>query len=123
MTASLRLIRLKKRDDFLKAAGSGISCGTRSLVVQIRPNSHQSLELSESCACRVGFTATRKLGNAVIRNRAKRRMRAVADAVLSQYGRAGCDYVLIARTLCVQLPYDTLCKDLVYALKKVHAQC
>ena len=46
---------------------------------------------------RVGFTATRKVGGAVVRNRAKRRMRAVARALLAELGMAGCDYVFVAR--------------------------
>lgn len=74
-------------------------------------------------ACRVGFTATRRLGNAVMRNRAKRRLRAMAAQILPVAGHAGHDYVLIARQSCLRAPYETLCQDLTYALRKVHAAC
>jgi ribonuclease P protein component len=119
LEASLRLMRLKKRKDFLYAASNGRKCVTHSVVLQAIETPENLFEKPVG-SMRVGFTATKKLGNAVIRNRAKRRMRAVAGQVLPQYGRAGTDYVLIGRSLCVQSGYDTLCRDLIYALKKVH---
>lgn len=111
---SVRLIRLVKRADFVRAAKSGRKCVTHSIVLQVVKSSHAA-----DGVARVGFTATKKLGNAVVRNRAKRRMRAVADAVLAERGQAGMDYVLIARDLCVQAPYDTLLRDLAYALNRI----
>ena len=69
---------------------------------------------------RVGFTASRKVGNAVIRNRAKRRLRAAAAAVLSQSGTPGTDYVLIARAETGDRPYRDLVGDLEAALRQVN---
>ncbi len=66
-------------------------------------------------AVRVGFTASRKVGNAVLRNRAKRRLRAAAAAVLARDGRKGTDYVLIARGATGERPYP----ELVGALRQV----
>ena len=68
---------------------------------------------------RVGFTASRKVGNAVIRNRAKRRMRAAAASVLPALGRPGTDYVLIARAGTVDRPFAELIADLEAALRRV----
>ena len=68
---------------------------------------------------RVGFTASRKVGNAVTRNRAKRRLRSVVASTLLGKGRPGTDYVLIARAGTVDRPYDALIADLEAALRRV----
>ena len=68
---------------------------------------------------RVGFTASRKVGNAVIRNRAKRRLRAAAARVLPQAGRPRTDYVLIARAGTARRPFASLIADLEAALRRV----
>jgi len=70
-------------------------------------------------AVRVGFTASRKVGNAVLRNRAKRRLRAAAAAVLVRDGRKGTDYVLIARGATGERPYAELVHDLEAALRQI----
>ena len=70
---------------------------------------------------RVGFTCSKKVGNAVARNRAKRRLRAVARAVLPTLGRPGHDYVLIGRReVTGTCPYEALLRDLNYALTRLH---
>jgi ribonuclease P protein component len=70
-------------------------------------------------AIRVGFTASRKVGNAVTRNRARRRMRAAATSILPYQGRPGTDYVLIARASTAKQPYGSLIADLEAALRRV----
>jgi len=70
---------------------------------------------------RVGFTASRKVGNAVARNRAKRRLRAAAAALLPLYGQPGRDYVLVARTATGTKPFSVLLEDLKAALEAAHA--
>jgi ribonuclease P protein component len=70
---------------------------------------------------RVGFTCSRKVGNAVARNRAKRRLRAAARAVLPEAGRAGWDYVLIGRPReTAERDYQTMLKELRGALARLH---
>jgi ribonuclease P protein component len=105
--------RLKVRADFLRA-----SAGVRRVMPSL------TLELcatpQSGDAIRVGFTATRKLGNAVTRNRAKRRLRAAAAAVLPLCGRAGNDYVLVARRETLTRPFDGLVADLKSALRGAH---
>jgi len=70
---------------------------------------------------RVGFTASRKVGGAVLRNRAKRRLRAAAASTLSLLGREGHDYVLVARTATLSRPFAELTGDLSKALAAAHA--
>ena len=72
-------------------------------------------------AMRVGFTVTKKIGNAVIRNRMKRRLRALAREMLPEHGIAGADHVLIGRAGGVERHYASLAAELRQALKKVAA--
>ncbi len=70
---------------------------------------------------RVGFTASKKVGNAVARNRAKRRLRAAARAVIAVEGRPGWDYVLVGRPVATAgAPWADLLADLRRALARVH---
>jgi len=77
--------------------------------------------LAKSGILRWGVTASRKIGGAVQRNRAKRRLRAVARASLPLLGRPQRDYVLIARTVTLTREFPALIEDLVQALAAVHA--
>lgn len=107
-----KIERLKKRPDFLSAA-KGASAPRGAVVVQMRPRGDGSPLI------RVGFTATRKIGGAVVRNRAKRRLREAARALLPLYGKAGCDYVLIARAGTPSRPWGRLLDDVKSALLSV----
>ena len=76
----------------------------------------------EAMGIRVGFTCSKKVGNAVARNRAKRRLREVARAVLPQHGRDGWDYVLIGRAGDTEnRPFEAMQEDLRQALRKIHS--
>jgi ribonuclease P protein component len=67
---------------------------------------------------RLGITVTRKIGNAVVRNRMKRRLRALARTLLPEHGLAGSDHVLIGRTGGIERDYGALGSELATALKK-----
>ena len=105
---------LRHRPDFLKAAAARRQ-GTASFLLQARDRG------DDQPAARIGFTASKKIGNAVLRNRAKRRMRAAAHAVLTCLARPGWDYVLVARPAAtVSRPFPDLLADLTSALTSVH---
>ncbi len=110
--------RLKKRRDFLAASKSSKAV-TNSLILQERRRDDDSLLI------RVGFTASKKVGNAVLRNRAKRRMRALAQEIIVKNGKRGHDYVLIARkNATTESPYDALQRDLIKGLERLNkAKC
>jgi len=106
---------LRKRADFLRAA-SARRQGTAGFLLQARLRDQTPL-------IRVGFTCSRKIGNAVARNRAKRRLREVARAVLPSTGLAGWDYVLVGRPgPTIARPFALLLGDLRTALAQIHAK-
>jgi ribonuclease P protein component len=108
------LTRLKMRADFLRVAAARRRAVLPGLILQAAPRAARS-----AASLGVGFTASRKVGSAVRRNRAKRRLRAAAAAVIPALGRPGTDYVLIARTGTADRPYSALLADLVAALRRV----
>jgi len=118
------LVRLKTRADFLRVAAARRRAVRPGLMLQaaLRPPGSapgNPLETGGVEAVRVGFTASRKVGNAVLRNRAKRRLRAAAAAVLARDGKKGTDYVLIARAGTGGRPYAELVADLEAALRQI----
>lgn len=109
---------LKKRAEFLRVSGVGKRAPTPSLILQAAPQDGPQDGTAEADR-RVGYTASRKVGNAVKRNRAKRRLRAAAREILSAHGAHDHDYVLVARSATVERRWDDLRADLRGALKRL----
>ena len=111
-SALSHFLTLKKRDEFVHAAKSGEKWVAKGFILQAVRAEHDNVQ--------IGYTVSKKVfKSAVKRNRIKRRLRAVAADVLSQEAKTGYDYVLIGRTAAIELPYETLCKDLRWCLKKL----
>ncbi|MGE3832460.1 MAG: ribonuclease P protein component [Parvibaculaceae bacterium] len=104
--------RITKRADFL-AAAKGNSFAAKGVVIQIR-------DRGDKGEPRAGFTVTKKLGNAVARNRIRRRLREAARLALPAVAMAGHDYVLIGRAAGASRPFLSLQNDIRSALKRLH---
>ena len=115
-TPAVSLCVLKKRADFLRAArGQRVPAGSFLLQAYSRDDNDDAM--------RVGYTCSKKVGNAIARNRAKRRLREAARLVLPQSGQPGWDYVLIGRAhQTASRDFQNLMADLRRALAKVHGK-
>lgn len=107
--------RLKDRPEFLFVRG-GEKAGTASVLIEARRSDRAGN------GQRFGVTATKKLGNAVVRNRAKRRLREAAARLLTVYGIPGFDYVLVARSGILTASWGQLLDDVKAALVRLSAK-
>ena len=110
--------RLKRRADFLRVARVGSKWVTKGLVLQA---AHQPKNREEA-GPRLGFTVSRKVGNAVARNRARRRLKEAARQVMPGHARQAIDYVLIGRHTTLQRSWPKLVQDLETALKRIRLE-
>jgi ribonuclease P protein component len=106
--------RLRRRADFLAAAG-GRKIATAGFVLQ-------ALGRAETDPTRVGFTVSKKVGNAVERNRVRRRLKDVVKRSAAGALRPGHDYVLIGRRTALQLSFDRLIEEFKSALRRLESQ-
>ena len=103
--------RLKQRADFL-AAAAGIKAPGTAFILQARAR-------GDDAPARVGFTVSKKVGNAVERNRVRRRLREVVRLSAALPGQAGHDYVLIGRRAALEIPFERIAAEFAGALKRV----
>lgn len=104
-------VRMKKRKQFVHVASHGIKVVAGGMIVQACPN--------ESDVVRTGFTVTKKVGCAVIRNRTRRRLRELVRVCPMVSEMAGLDLVFIGRLSTKDRPYPKLYADLLFALKEI----
>jgi ribonuclease P protein component len=104
--------RLKRRAEFLRAAQKGRKVAMPGLVLQM-------FLRNDDAPARLGFTVTKKVGNAVVRNRTKRRLREAARLLLREQAATGVDLVLVGRDATRERPFVQLVEDLRRALTKM----
>lgn len=113
---------IKARRDFLAIRG-GVKASSSAFLLEAKPRRDEAS--GEHCrmqAARFGFTVTKKLGNAVRRNRIRRRLKAAVAALAETHAVAGFDYVIVARNAAFDRPYAELVADLATALQRVHGE-
>jgi len=113
--------RLKRRPEFLRVAASRLKWVAPGLILQAYERSGLDAVECPKEVLRLGFTATRKVGNAVVRNRARRRLREAARRLLPGAAKPGYDLVLIARGETLKRPFVSLVADLATALRRLGA--
>ncbi|MSO84427.1 MAG: ribonuclease P protein component [Rhodospirillales bacterium] len=121
------LARLKRRPDFLKVAAARQKWVAPGLIVQVRRRTGAEREAGgrsgdkkvDPSLARVGFTVSGKVGNAVARNRARRRLRAALASLDAEGVAGGVDLVVIGRTETLVRPFPELVGDLVQAFKRL----
>jgi ribonuclease P protein component len=111
-----KIERLKRRADFLAVAGQRRKYVAPGLILQACRR-----QAAEPVSSRVGFTASRKVGISVERNRARRRLKAAARQVLERHAASGHDYVVIARAETLSRKFPDLLLDLETAMKRLGA--
>jgi ribonuclease P protein component len=107
-----RLVTISKRADFL-AANSGLRTTTPGFVLLVRDRKDSDPSM------RVGFTVTKKIGGAVVRNRMKRRFRALAREIMLSKGFPGADHVMIGRAKGIERDFGAMRSELVSALDRL----
>ena len=105
-------VSIPSRAGFLAALDSGVKAVSKSLILQAVTTGNSDW--------RLGITASKKVGNAVRRNRARRRLRALARTELSSQARPGVDYVIIARWATAETGWDDLVADLGKTVGYLH---
>jgi ribonuclease P protein component len=108
----MAVAHLLRRSEFLRVAAGGRRAEAPGLILQ-------ALWRGDSLPPRAGLTASRKVGGAVQRNRARRRLRTLADTMLETEGALGYDFVLIARRETLTRPFALLRQDMERSLRRV----
>ena len=111
---------LKKRAQFLKIAATRIKYVAPGLILQGRNHTSEEIKSPKISDLRLGFTVSKKVGNAVVRNRVKRRLKAAARAILLEKSPKNLDLVIIGRQNTLKRPFSDLLADMEKALEKIH---
>ena len=120
---AVSLLHLQRRKDFLRVAAARRKVAAPGLVLQVaeRQEKNDTADKRVAPAPRVGYTVSRKVGGAVVRNRARRRLKAAAQRVMTWHARPEFDYVLIGRVATIKRDFVALMHDLEQTMKRLNA--
>jgi ribonuclease P protein component len=115
------LDRLKRRPEYLRVAGTRTKAVMPGVILQAAPalDAGEGKQAGPGNVVRLGFTCSRKVGNAVARNRARRRLKALAAEIFPNHAEPGRDYVLIGREATVARDFASLRRDVEGGLKRL----
>ena len=116
--ANTKIGRITGRPDYLAVAATGRKWVTPSFILQARPPSCTNSD-DEMASARVGFTVSKKVGNAVKRSRARRRLKEAARTSFPSKAPAGWDFVIIGRAAAIDYPFEKMGADMRWALAKL----
>ncbi|MBE6458934.1 MAG: ribonuclease P protein component [Alphaproteobacteria bacterium] len=117
----MKVLILKKRKEFVRVA-KGLKVVTPSLILQAAQSLYREGKIINQDCCYLGYTATKKIGKAHLRNRTKRRLRAAATSLFAQLGRGKTDYVLIGRYNTADTDFANLKADMEKAIRNINQQ-
>jgi len=117
---NIEIEKLKFRRDFLRVARSGNKWVSPSMVVQGKWRCENPVKLAnEDKKIFVGFTVSKRVGNSVIRNRVRRRLKAAARGALMAEGALGKEFVIIGRNKALNYPFKSIINDLKWSVRKL----
>ena len=111
--------KLRKRPQFLKVTANGRKWITPGFILQVRPHNREEINIVAYENVRVGYTVSKSVGNAVVRNRVKRRLRSLVSNVLLPYANYNMDCVLIGRKNAFDRPFEYMVSDMKIAFQKL----
>lgn len=124
MTSAFKIFSIKKSVEFKQISSKNQRFYSQSLILLSAPTpdfySQNSAKKNAKNFCRVGYTVSKNIGNAVIRNCTKRKLRQIFKSLASHYVQNHRDYVLIARKEISAFDYDKIFSDLKFCLKNIH---
>ena len=112
--------KLNNRSQFLYVSKFGQKAISNGIILQVAKHNLLNEEKQSANGIRLGYIITKKIGNAVTRNRLKRRLRAAVNNILISNAKTGYDYVFIGRKKTVDYPFDRLNSELICLLKKTN---
>ncbi len=118
----MQLTTLKKRKEYLRVRG-GQRCQNVAFILETKPRAVPDVAATDAArpeGPRFGFTITKKIGNAVTRNRIRRRLKHALAELANEFAKPDYDYVVVGRRSAATQPYSDLKKDLERCLQRVH---